>query len=79
MTDEDRTPTTCPLCGADLKAVEQAGQEPGVMTVYEIECHECSSMGVTVPETDVQTAAQRFQQRQRQRRDHPPGGGGPQP
>jgi endogenous inhibitor of DNA gyrase (YacG/DUF329 family) len=75
--NDDRTPTRCPLCGAELERVEEAGQEPGVMTVYEIACPECREMGVTVPETDVQTAAERFQRRQEDRRRERGQGGRP--
>jgi hypothetical protein len=76
MTSDDKPePEACPLCGNDLEEIEEAGEEPGVMTVYEIACSSCNrQMGVTVPQDDVQSAAERFKQRQQRRQRRYKGG-----
>ncbi|PSG96420.1 hypothetical protein BRD56_10455 [Thermoplasmatales archaeon SW_10_69_26] len=68
MTDETPEPEHCVTCGEPLPDSQyaKAGGEDGVMIVYDVKC--CGGYGVTLPVGDVQTAAQRFKERQQRRR-----------
>jgi len=69
MTEPEETPEPeyCVSCGEPLPDGQyaKAGEEDGVLVVYEVKC--CGGYGVTLPVGDVQTAAQRFEQRQQDR------------